>query len=103
MYALLTSLVVFRGMFIMEWTLRPQLRARRPDLESHVMATLWKMVLTGLYASNSRHGQRKERKYQLLGMVRSFRLITTCDRRTKKLWGATQQALRLYMGLSGTV
>ncbi|KAK7535757.1 ceramidase [Phyllosticta citribraziliensis] len=59
MYALLTAVVLFRSMYVMEVRLRPTLKAReQPDDSSeklrvdrrdlHILHTMWKMVACGL-------------------------------------------------------
>lgn len=49
-YAMLTCAVVFRGMYVMEWHLRPALRKRsdNPEFGDAIMAQMWKMAITGL-------------------------------------------------------
>ncbi|OAA47162.1 alkaline phytoceramidase-like protein [Cordyceps fumosorosea ARSEF 2679] len=47
-YGILTAIVVFHGMWVMERRLRPALRARHGDEGSKLLGTLWAMVTTGL-------------------------------------------------------
>lgn len=44
----MTAVVVFHGMYKMEYLLRPALRARKPELEPKLMSDMWRMVWFGL-------------------------------------------------------
>lgn len=54
-YAILTCAVVFRGMYVMEWHLRPALRKRSEDpaLGDAIMDQMWKMAITGMPSTHS--------------------------------------------------
>lgn len=47
-YATLTCAVVFRGMYVMENSLRPALKARNPILGEEIMSQMWRMAFTGI-------------------------------------------------------
>ncbi|KPM44839.1 hypothetical protein AK830_g1702 [Neonectria ditissima] len=47
-YGLLTALVVFRSMWVMESQLRPALETRGVDKSRELLKTMWAMVITGL-------------------------------------------------------
>ncbi|KAH7017919.1 ceramidase [Ilyonectria destructans] len=47
-YGLLTALVVFRSMWVMESQLRPALEAQGRKNSSELLKTMWAMVITGL-------------------------------------------------------
>ncbi|KAH7160097.1 ceramidase [Dactylonectria estremocensis] len=47
-YGLLTALVVFRSMWVMESQLRPALKQRGAEKSSELLRTMWAMVITGL-------------------------------------------------------
>lgn len=50
-YAILTCAVVFRGMYVMEWHLRPALRERNPAEGDAIMQKMWEMAITGMPAT----------------------------------------------------
>ncbi|KAH8893724.1 alkaline phytoceramidase [Thozetella sp. PMI_491] len=47
-YGLLTATTIFRGMYIMEYTLRPTLRKRNPEEADQIMTTMWHLAATGI-------------------------------------------------------
>ncbi|KAH7136655.1 ceramidase-domain-containing protein [Dactylonectria macrodidyma] len=47
-YGLLTALVVFRSMWVMESQLRPALKERDAETSGELLRTMWAMVVTGL-------------------------------------------------------
>lgn len=46
-YGILTAIVVFHGMWVMEGRLRPALRARHADDGSKIIGTMWAMIAIG--------------------------------------------------------
>lgn len=47
-YAALTSAIVFRAMYIMEYKLRPALQTRSPDKAAAIMTNMWKLCFSGV-------------------------------------------------------
>lgn len=73
-YAILTCAVVFRGMYVMEWHLRPALRQRNPAEGDAIMKQMWKMARTGMSPTHPRGGGRS------LLRIASFRCRLVLDR-----------------------
>ncbi len=48
-YGLLTVTTIFRGMYIMEFRLRPALQKRNPEEADEIMTTMWHLALTGTW------------------------------------------------------
>ena len=46
-YAVLTLTTIFRGMYVMEYMLRPALLKRNPAEADQIMTTMWQLTWTG--------------------------------------------------------
>ncbi|KAL2207143.1 alkaline phytoceramidase [Sarocladium strictum] len=47
-YAILTAIILFRSMWVMESQLRPALKTKSPAYARDVLRTMWQMIATGL-------------------------------------------------------
>ena len=68
-YAVLTLTTIFRGMYVMEHTLRPALRKRNPAEVDQIMTTMWHLAWTGSLPTDKlfsvpggRRGRERERE-----------------------------------------